>query len=113
MVLTKITYRRVGVTGLCLFMKATKGHAALAGKVGGARSRALMKLWHALPAAQRELFTSKGAKTAVKVTRRCVSGWTHKPNDYNKFVKAHYKRVMSLPATKRMTALSKLYRKSA
>ena len=113
MVLTKITYRRVGVPGLCLFMKATKGHAALAGKVGGPRSRALMKLWRALPAAQRELFTSMGAKTAVKVTRRCVSGWTHKPNTFNKFMKSHYKQVMSLPQATRLKAIHKLYRKIA
>ena len=94
-------------------MKATKGHAALAGLVGGPRSRALMKLWRALPVEQRNQYTLKGATTAVKVTRRCVSGWTHKPNAYNKFVKAHYKQVMKLPAAKRLKALSKLYRKSA
>ena len=113
MVLTKITYRRVGVTGLCLFMKATKGHAALAGLVGGPRSRALMKLWRALPAEQRNQYTLKGAKTRVKVTRRCVSGWTHKPNAFNKFMQSHYKQVLSLPHATRLKAIHKLYRKSA
>ena len=95
-----------------MFLRATKGQANLKGLPVAARGKALGQQWRALTVAQRAEFVSKGAKQTVRVNTTKVTK-PRKLTAYNKFVKANYSKVASLPFKLRLKALAKLFKAPA
>ena len=107
------TFLRRGVSGFSVFLRSTKGQANLKGLAVAARGKALGKQWRALTAAQRAEFVRKGAKQIVRVAYATKERPPRKLTAYNKFIKANYSKVASLPFNTRLKALAKLFKATA
>lgn len=101
---------RRAVSSFAVFIVQAAKNKALSEKLSklsiGARGKELGKLWRGLSAAEKAKFASIAKQTKFAPRKRVA----RKANSFNKFVKANYGKVKSLPTTKRFAAIAKLWK---